>query len=159
MEKNVKKSAYMYMYNWFTLQKKLTQHCRDFPGGPVVKNPPSNAGDAGLIPGRGTRITHAAGQLSPRATTTELACLNERACVPQTTEPMSPGACTPQLERSLHTTMKSPHRNERSHALQLRPDAVKKIKKIFLKKNNVADKINLFKKTNNIVNQLYSNKN
>ena len=23
----------------------------DFPGGPVVKNPPSNAGDEGLIPG------------------------------------------------------------------------------------------------------------
>ena len=23
---------------------------RDFPGGPVVKNPPSNAGDAGSIP-------------------------------------------------------------------------------------------------------------
>ena len=26
----------------------------DFPGGPVVKNPLSNAGDAGSIPGRGT---------------------------------------------------------------------------------------------------------
>jgi len=25
----------------------------DFPGGPVVKNPPANAGDTGLIPGRG----------------------------------------------------------------------------------------------------------
>ena len=24
-----------------------------FPGGPVVKNPPANAGDAGLIPGLG----------------------------------------------------------------------------------------------------------
>ena len=38
---------------------------RDFPGGPVVKKPPSNAGDAGSIPGRGTKIPHAAGQLSP----------------------------------------------------------------------------------------------
>ena len=38
----------------------------DFPGGPVVKNPPYNAGDAGLIPGQGTKIPHAAGQLSPR---------------------------------------------------------------------------------------------
>ena len=46
-------------------------HEGDFPGGPVVKNPPSNAGDAGLIPGRGTRIPHASGQLSPQATTTE----------------------------------------------------------------------------------------
>ena len=43
----------------------------DFPGGPVVKNPPSNAGDAGLIPGWGTKIPHAAGQLSPHTVTTE----------------------------------------------------------------------------------------
>ena len=48
---------------------------RDFPGGPVVKNPPSNARDAGSIPGRGTKFPHVAGQLSPRATTTELASL------------------------------------------------------------------------------------
>ena len=33
----------------------------DFPGGPMVKNPPSNAGDAGSIPGRGTKIPHATG--------------------------------------------------------------------------------------------------
>ena len=26
---------------------------RDLPGGPVVKNPPANAGDMGLIPGLG----------------------------------------------------------------------------------------------------------
>ena len=26
---------------------------RDFPGGAVVKNPPANAGDTGLSPGRG----------------------------------------------------------------------------------------------------------
>ena len=39
---------------------------RDFPGGPVVKSPPSNAGDTGSIPGWGTKI---AGQLSPRAAT------------------------------------------------------------------------------------------
>ena len=29
---------------------------RDFPGGPVVKISPSNAGGAGSIPGRGTKI-------------------------------------------------------------------------------------------------------
>ena len=50
---------------------------RDFPGGPVVKNPPPNAGDASSIPGQGTKIPHAAGQLSLRATTTELAHLNQ----------------------------------------------------------------------------------
>ena len=37
---------------------------KDFPGVPMVKNLPSNAGDVGLIPGRGTKIPHAMGQLS-----------------------------------------------------------------------------------------------
>ena len=51
----------------------------DFPGGPVVKNLPSNTGDEVSIPGRGTKIPHAVGQLSLRATTREKpACLNER---------------------------------------------------------------------------------
>ena len=65
----------------------------DFPGGPVVKNPPSNVGDAGSIPGRGTKIPHASGQLSPHATTTE---------------PVRSGARKPQLEKSLRTTVKDP---------------------------------------------------
>ena len=78
---------------------------RDFPGGPVVKNLPYNAGDVGLIPGQVTKIPNAAGQQSPCATNTELTCLNERACVPQTTEPTHPGARMPQLEReNPHTT-------------------------------------------------------
>ena len=54
----------------------------DFPGGPVVKNPPSKAGNMGSIPGRGTKIPHAAGQLSPGAATRE---------------PMRSGARVPQL--------------------------------------------------------------
>ena len=37
----------------------------DFPGGPVVKNPPCNAGDTGSIPGRETNSPHAETQLSP----------------------------------------------------------------------------------------------
>ena len=41
----------------------------DVPGGPVVRNLPSKAGGAGLIPGRGTRIPHAIEQLIPRAAT------------------------------------------------------------------------------------------
>ena len=44
---------------------------RDLPGGPVVKNPPANAGDTGSIPGPGTKIPHALGHRSPCATTTE----------------------------------------------------------------------------------------
>ena len=31
----------------------------DFPGGPVVKNPPSNAGGVGSITGWGTKILYA----------------------------------------------------------------------------------------------------
>ena len=37
---------------------------RDFPSGPVVKNPPYNAGETGSIPGQGTKIPHTAGQLA-----------------------------------------------------------------------------------------------
>ena len=39
-----------------------------FPGGPVVKNLPCNAGDAGSIPGWGTKIPHSAEHLSPHPT-------------------------------------------------------------------------------------------
>ena len=46
------------------------------PGGPVIKNPPSNAGDTGSIPGQGTKICYAMGQLSPHAIARE-------PCVPQ----------------------------------------------------------------------------
>ena len=37
---------------------------RDFSGGPVVKNPPANAGEVGLIPGLG-RFPHTSEQQSP----------------------------------------------------------------------------------------------
>ena len=49
----------------------------DFPGGPVVKNLSCNEGDAGSIPGQGTKIPHAVGQLSPRAAMKDPACRNE----------------------------------------------------------------------------------
>ena len=68
-------------------QNVLKLSCRDFPGGPVVKNLPSSAGNTGSSPGRGTKIPHAAGQVSPRARTTELARLNERARVQQLRSP------------------------------------------------------------------------
>ena len=51
---------------------------RDFPGDPVVKNPPSNAGDVGSIPGWGTKIPHAMGQLSLQATTCLSLCASTR---------------------------------------------------------------------------------
>ena len=43
----------------------LNLDCEDFPGGPMAKNLPSNAGDKGSIPVRGAKIPHATGQLSP----------------------------------------------------------------------------------------------
>ena len=43
----------------------------DFPGGPAVKNLPSNTGDTGSIPGQGTKIPHTVGQGSPRAAATD----------------------------------------------------------------------------------------
>ena len=44
---------------------------RDFFGDPVVKNLPCNAEDVGSIPSQGTKIPHAAEQLSLHAATTE----------------------------------------------------------------------------------------
>ena len=49
---------------------------RDFPGGPVVKNLPSNAGDMGSMPGWGTKIPHAMERLSLYAITREPVCPN-----------------------------------------------------------------------------------
>ena len=43
---------------------KLVKKIRDFPSGPVVKNPPCNSGDMGSIPGRGTGIPRATEQLN-----------------------------------------------------------------------------------------------
>ena len=42
---------------------------QDLPGSPLVKNPLSNAGDMGSIPGQGTEIPHSIGQLTPRPAT------------------------------------------------------------------------------------------
>ena len=63
------KNSEGYGENYF--HTPILQKIRDFPGGPVVKNLPSNAGDTSSIPGRGSKIPHAAEQLSPRATTIE----------------------------------------------------------------------------------------
>jgi len=63
----------------------------DLPGGPVVTNMSSSAGDMGLIPGSRTKIPHVLGQLSPHAVTTETYAL------------WSPSSATREA-----TTMKSP---------------------------------------------------
>ena len=43
----------------------------------MVKNLPPKAGEAGSIPNQGTKMPHAAGQLSP-CTTTREACMLQR---------------------------------------------------------------------------------
>ena len=53
---------------------------RNFPGGPVVKNPPGSSEDMGSIPGP-RRFHVSEGQLSLYAVTTEARA--PRACVPQ----------------------------------------------------------------------------
>ena len=50
--------------------------CREFPGGAVVKNPSSNAGDEGSVPGQGTTTPHVRVNEAHMATTTELASHN-----------------------------------------------------------------------------------
>ena len=73
----------------------------DFPDGPVVKNPPANAGDTGSILGPGTKIPHAVGHLSPYTTPTEATC--PRVCAPQKKKPLWWETCAPCLESSSHS--------------------------------------------------------
>ena len=61
------------------------------PGGPVVKNPPCNARDTGLIPGRGS--SHVDGATRPVGHS-DLRH-RSRACKPQLP---SPGAATPETQ-------------------------------------------------------------
>ena len=60
------------------LAGKASVKMGDFPGGPVVKNSPSNAKDVGSIPGRGTKIPHALGPLSLGSVATTSACHSSR---------------------------------------------------------------------------------
>ena len=50
----------------------------DFSGGPMVKNPPLNAGDMALVLGWGTRSPHAMGRLTPHATVTNEPMLQQK---------------------------------------------------------------------------------
>ena len=55
----------------------------------MVKNLPSDTGDAGLIPGWGTKMPCAMGQLSLHTTTRESTCCNKDPAQPKKRE--SPG--------------------------------------------------------------------
>ena len=82
---------------------------RDFRGGPVVEDLSCNTGDTSSIPGRGTKIPHAAGQFSLCATSAEPATPQRERLSAATTESVPSGAHAPQLERSLRTAARSPH--------------------------------------------------
>ena len=85
----------------------------DFSGGPVVKNQPSNAGDMDSLPCQGTKIPHAAGQLSQCAATTEPVRRNSWACALWSPHP--------------RTREKPVRCNERSRMPQLRPNTAEYI--------------------------------
>ena len=82
-------------------EKAESENC---PSGSVVKNPPSNAGDSDSIPGLGTKIPYAMGQLCPRAATTEVRALKSQWSATRE-------ACTRPLEKA--------------HVLQQRPGSTK----------------------------------
>ena len=75
----------------------LRRNCGDFPGSPVVKNLPCNAGDGGSSPGWGTGISYASRATKPCIASTE-------PCI---------------------TSRESVHQKERSHVAQLRCGAAK----------------------------------
>ena len=59
----------------------------------MLEKPSSSAGDMGVVPGQGTNVLHAAGQLKHA----------------RTAEPISSGTCELQLETSLCTAWNSVH--------------------------------------------------
>ena len=72
----------------------------DFPGGPMVKNPPANPRDKGSISGPGTKIPNAVEQLSLCVTTTESMNHNYRS--PQALEPVSHNQRSHSKEKPAH---------------------------------------------------------
>ena len=56
----------VYSMNTHSIQLSYENGTEDFTGGPVVKNPPSNAGNTGSIPSGGTKTPHESEQLSPQ---------------------------------------------------------------------------------------------
>ena len=81
-----------------------------FPGGPVVKNSPSIAGDMSSISGWGTEIPHAAGQLG--------------LCI-ATTEPTRSGDHANTSREKFQCNERPSILQRRSNMSQLRPDTAK----------------------------------
>ena len=68
----------------------------EFPGGPVVKNPPCDAEASGLISAWGTRILHAEGA-------TKAVCQDYRACTHRCLRATTESPCTAMKEPTCHS--------------------------------------------------------
>ena len=77
------------------IHSMLKSHKKGFPGGPVVKNPPCNAGDTSLIPGPGR--SHMP--------------WNNKACVPQLLSQQSTAGAA--KKKRSHRNETSAHCNQR----------------------------------------------
>ena len=89
----------------------------DFPGGPVVKNPPADAGDMGSIPGPGRFHMPRGNQVCvPQLLLHRVKLAHSRACAPPQEKPpqyvhaphLERSCRSPQLEKSPHTARKAP---------------------------------------------------
>ena len=103
----------------------------DFPGGPVVKNPPANAGDIGLIPGLGRS------HMQQGNHKLQLLSLTLRLVKPARLEPVACNKRSRLSEKHTHHDQRvaATHQNWRKPAQQWRPSAHKnkEISKYFKK--------------------------
>ena len=93
------------------------KNIRDFPGGPVVKNLPSNAGDVSSIPSWGDKSPHAMGPTYH----------NQRALMPQ---PASLHTPEPQHKNLLYHNQRKPMHHSKDPAQP-------KLKNLKMKNNNI----------------------
>ena len=79
---------------------------QELPGGPVVKNPPANAGDTGSVLVQ--EGPHAAGRLSPSTTASETTCLEPMLCSRSSHSPEKP--CPAAREEPAHSKDLAPQK-------------------------------------------------
>ena len=111
------------------LSASYNNELTNFPGGPVVKNPPASAEHPSSLPGLG-RFHLPEGQLSPCATTTEPVLWCPQAAHAEASTPYSPRSTTGEATamRSLCTPMKTSPRTlqlEKACMQQQRPRAAR----------------------------------
>ena len=97
--------------SWFRKVHEANRVCakkqkQELPAGPVVKNPPANAGDTGSVLVQ--EGPHAAGRLSPRTTATETTCLEPMLCSRSSLGPQKP--CPAAREEPAHSKDVAPQK-------------------------------------------------